>query len=241
MKRIWPVLFGLLLVVMPVVVHAQFEYATNADGTSLTITKYTGDGGDVTVPTNYDGLTVTGIGDNAFEKSGLTSVTIPDSVTNIGDLAFHLCSDLTSITMPSSVTNIGPDALHSCPALSNAYFAGSAPTVFSDVLANTNAIAYYLPGTAGWPAFSAQTGVPSVLWNPLIQPSAANFGILNNQFGFTITNAGTTNIPIVIEACTNLANASWTPLLSLTLTNSFYFSDPQWTNYPNRFYAIGFP
>jgi hypothetical protein len=55
------------------------------------------------------------------------------------------------------------------------------------------------------------------------------------------TNGGTNNIPIMLEACTNLASPVWVPLLSLTLSNSFYFSDPQWTNYSARYYGLGFP
>ncbi len=62
----------------------------------------------------------------------------------------------------------------------------------------------------------------------------------NNQFGFTIT--GTANIPMVVEGNADLANASWTPLQTCTLTNgSVYFSDPEWTNYPARFYRIRSP
>ena len=98
-----------------------------------------------------------------------------------------------------------------------------------------------MPGTTGWDAFSSKTRLPSVLWNPLIQADAASFGVSNNQFGFAITNATTTQIPIVVEACTNLASPVWVPLLSLTLSNSFYFSDPQWTNYSARYYGLGFP
>ena len=67
-----------------------------------------------------------------------------------------------------------------------------------------------------------------------------SFGVSNNQFGFNVT--GTANIPIVVEACTNLASPVWTVLRSLKLTNgSFYFSDPQWTNYSGRFYRISSP
>jgi hypothetical protein len=80
-----------------------------------------------------------------------------------------------------------------------------------------------------------------VLWNPLIQATGASFGVQSNQFGFTITNGTTNNLPIVVEACTNLASPVWTPLQTLTLTNSFHFSDPHWTNYPARYYGLGFP
>ena len=62
----------------------------------------------------------------------------------------------------------------------------------------------------------------------------------NNQFGFNIT--GTSNIPIVVEACTNLASPVWTALQSLTLTNGlFYFSEPLQTNGSGRYYRISSP
>ncbi len=57
------------------------------------------------------------IADLAFERCYLTSINIPDSVTNIGDRAFFLCRDLTSITIPDSVTSIGKDAFLDCPGL----------------------------------------------------------------------------------------------------------------------------
>jgi hypothetical protein len=73
-----------------------------------------------------------------------------------------------------------------------------------------------------------------------MQTSDGRFGVQNNQFGFTIT--GTANIPIVVEGCTNLANARWTALQGCTLTNgSIYFSDAQWTNYAARFYRLCVP
>ena len=46
-----------------------------------------------------------------------TSVTIPSSVTSIGDAAFAYCSWLTSVTIPSSVTNIGDEAFYGCESL----------------------------------------------------------------------------------------------------------------------------
>ena len=107
------------------------------------------------------------------------------------------------------------------------------------VFDGSNTTVYYLPGTTGWSNTFA--GVSAVLWRPQIQASGANFGVQNNQFGFNITNGSTTNIPIVVEACTNLAGPVWIPLTNVILTNSFYFSDPGWTNYPVRFYGLGFP
>jgi hypothetical protein len=78
------------------------------------------------------------------------------------------------------------------------------------------------------------------LWNPVIQTAGGRYGISSNQFGFNIT--GTANIPVAVEACTNLTSPVWMPLTNVTLTNgSIYFSDRQWTNCSERFYRICFP
>jgi len=72
---------------------------------------------------------------------------------------------------------------------------------------------------------------------PLILSAGAGFGVQTNRFGFIISWA--TNSPVVVEACTNLANPSWYPLATNSLTSgSSGFSDPQWTNYPGRFYRL---
>ena len=69
------------------------------------------------------------------------------------------------------------------------------------------------------------------------QISPASPGVRTNQFGFNII--GTSNIVVVVEASTNLANPTWSPLRTNTLTGgSSYFSDPQWTNYSSRFYRL---
>jgi hypothetical protein len=56
------------------------------------------------------------------------------------------------------------------------------------------------------------------------------------------TASGTGPLVIVVEACTNLANHAWSPVMTNKLTGgSSYFSDPQWTNYPARFYSLRSP
>jgi hypothetical protein len=184
---------------------------------------------------------VTNIGADAYYGCGdLTSVTISDGVTDLGEDAFYGCSGLTSITIPASVTNMGEGTFEYCVQLTNIYFKGDAPAADSSVFAHDNGplTAFYLPGATGWS--STFDGLPAVLWNAFIQAADGSFGVRNNQFGFNLT--GASNISIVVEACTNLANPVWTPLQTLVLSNGlFYFSDPQWTNYPARFYRLSSP
>jgi hypothetical protein len=209
----------------------------------------------VTIPNS-----VTNMGDSEFDQCHLlTGVTLSNSITNIGLDTFEDCYDLTNIVIPNSVTSIGTnaflyctsltnienDAFYGCTSLKNIYFAGNAPTPNNDTnvfLNDINATVYYMPKTIGWgPTFD---GLPTVLWNPQAQKDAS-FGVQNNQFGFNIT--GSSNLVVVVEACTNLANPVWSPVSTNTL-NTFigtngtsYFRDPQWTNYPSRFYGFSWP
>ncbi|MBR5168627.1 MAG: leucine-rich repeat domain-containing protein [Salinivirgaceae bacterium] len=71
------------------------------------------------------------IGDNAFKDcSGLTSITIPNTVKRIGNLAFYNCCNLTSATIPSTISSVGTFAFQDCNNLdyntyNNAYYLGN--------------------------------------------------------------------------------------------------------------------
>jgi hypothetical protein len=54
-KAAWLFLLGFLLLATRAAAQDEFDYMTNADGVTLTITNYTGAGGDVTIPTNING------------------------------------------------------------------------------------------------------------------------------------------------------------------------------------------
>lgn len=85
--------------------------------TTGTITKYIESDTVVVIPSKINGVTVETIGHGAFERSAVTSVTIPDSVTAIHDGAFANCSQLTNISIPNSVTSIGFSAFEHCTSL----------------------------------------------------------------------------------------------------------------------------
>ena len=82
----------------------------------------------VTIPNS-----VTNIGDSAFEDcAGLTSVTIPNSVTSIGDNVFYGCASLTNVTIRNSVTSIGDYAFYGCTSLTSVTIPNSVTSIGSD-------------------------------------------------------------------------------------------------------------
>jgi hypothetical protein len=204
----------------------------------------TGKAGDYTIP-----ISVTSIGDGAFRDcASLTSVNIGNSVTNIKVEAFAVCFNLTNITIGNGITSIEGEAFGSCPSLTSVYFTGNPPSVdtsaFSFQVTDTHFIdpttVYYLSGITGWNDFSANTSIPVALWLPQAQTGDASFGVRSNQFGFNINWAS--GHTVVVEACSNMANPVWQPVQTNTLvSDSVYFSDPQWTNYPTRFYRLRSP
>jgi len=205
---------------------------------TMTITGYYGSSDDVVIPGTIAGLPVTTIGLGALSDLNLTSVTIPNSVTNIGDYAFTDCTSLTNLTIGNSVTSIGAIAFSGCP-LTSVYFRGNSPSVDPTAFDEYNeTTVYHLPGTTGWGTNFA--GLPTALWslpNPLVLTTGPAFGIRTNQFGFTISWA--TNLSVVVEASTDLDHPAWAPVATNTLSGgSSFFSDPQWTNSPARFYRM---
>jgi len=184
--------------------------------------------------------TVTNIGDGALSGcNGLATVTLPDSLAKIPDSAFTSCANLKSVTVGNQVTNIGGFAFYHCTKLTGVYFRGNAPDLGDSVFVNANRpTVYYLPGTTGWDStFDNLRTKAWLLPNPVVLTTGSNFGLQNNTFGFTISWA--TNIPVVVEGSADLAHSVWTPVATNALTDGWsYFSDPQWTNYPTRFYRL---
>ena len=166
------------LLVRPAVAQAQFNFTVNRG--SITITGYTGPTGTMVIPGAINGLPVTNIGTNAFYNGGfptpyhLLAVTIPDSVTNIGQWAFAWqlglqsvslgnglvtigagafadCS-IPSITIPRRVTSLGYGAFAYCGPLFAVTFQGNAPSARDVFVGDSGVTVYYPVGTLGWGA-----------------------------------------------------------------------------------------
>ena len=66
------------------------------------------------------------IGRYAFEGcNGLTSITLPDGVTEIMECAITFCDSLRSVTLPASLSEIGGSVFYYCDRLTDISFAGS--------------------------------------------------------------------------------------------------------------------
>lgn len=115
--------------------------------------------GQVTIPSsvniNRTTYQVTGIGCNAFKNcSGLTGVTIPASVTTIGDGAFEQAG-LTSVTLPGNLLSIGTRAFKNCTMLTSLTIPESVKAI-------------------GESAFSGCSGITALTWNAINCPSNGN-------------------------------------------------------------------
>ena len=136
-------------------------------GNAYTVTDYTGNAAEVIIPSKYKGVAVTSIGEEAFRYcSGLTSITIPNSVTYIHFFAFDGCSGLTSITIPSSITYIADNAFSGCSELTNITLPNSVTSIGSFAFYGCSGLtSITIPSSVtyiGSSAFSGCSGLTSI-------------------------------------------------------------------------------
>ena len=81
------------------------------------LTRYFGSQSQVEIPGTFQNYTVTTIGHSVFDNDGITSITVPDTVTDIKDYAFASNKNLTSVKLPSKLEFLGTNAFFYCTKL----------------------------------------------------------------------------------------------------------------------------
>ena len=221
-----------LLMALPLLASAYDIAVENADGVTIYY-NYINNGTELVVSNgNYSGVVnipeevtymsrtrkVISIGERAFEWcSGLTSVTIPNSVTTIGFWAFYHCSGLTSVTIPNSVTSIGERAFFNCTGLTSVTIGNTVITICDYAFYNCSDLtSVTIPNsvtTIGGSAFSLCCSLTSVT----IPNSVTSIG----DWAFSGCSALTSvTIPNSVTSIGNYAFQGCSSLTSITIPNS---------------------
>lgn len=115
------------------------EYAETKAGTS---SAYGNPGltGDITIQSEVQGKPVTKIGDWSFTSTSITSVTMPDSIKEIGRQAFKSCNSLSSITLSNSLEIIGESGFMLCTSLQTIDLPDSLKVIDANAFYNDSAL-----------------------------------------------------------------------------------------------------
>lgn len=98
-------------------VNPASDFDCTAENGEVIITDYTGTREHVLIPSEIGGFPVTALADKAFYEKHVTTVVVPDSVTEIGDLCFSGDNYLVSLTLPDGLAELSYGALESCYSL----------------------------------------------------------------------------------------------------------------------------
>lgn len=114
-------------------VNPVSDFAYTADGGEVTITDYVGTSEHVLIPDTIDGLPVTALGHRAFYEKTVTTVVVPDSVTEIGAACFSGDNYLVSLKLPDGLKRLPPASLESCMRLYDFDLPQSLEKIYSSV------------------------------------------------------------------------------------------------------------
>jgi len=193
-----------------------FVYTTNNG--AITITKYTGTGGAVTIPSEINGLPVVSIGSQAFRVcTELVGVTIPYGVTNIGYRAFWGCARLTDLTIPSTTICLDGcsfENLHGLLSIrvdpANPAFGSSAEGVLFSK--DKTRLVYYPGGKAG--SYMIPNGVTNI--------GKCAFVDCSGLTSVTIPNSVTSLGAYAFFACSSLIDITIPPGITSIEDGTFY-------------------
>lgn len=162
----------------------------------------------VTIPN-----TITTIGDNAFSWcSRLTSITIPNSVTKIGNNAFEYCG-LTSITIPNSVTSIGRGAFKYCRDLTSITLPDNMTTIPGYLLCGCTSLpSVIIPSgvtSIEYGAFSSCSSITSIrIPSGVTSIGEGAFSTCQSLASLTLPSGVTTIGKMAFQNCNNLSSVN---------------------------------
>ena len=226
-----------------------YKFKPLTDSTAV-MTKYFGEASVVEIPimTVIDGSFryVTSI-EEAFiyDNSNLTSVTIPNSVTNIGTKAFSGCRALESINIPNSVTTIGKNAFWGCSALTSINIPNSVTTIgsgaFGDCSALTSINISNSVTTIGDGAFAGCSALTSIdIPNSVTTIGKDAFNQCTGLVSITIGNSVTLIGESAFEGCCGLTSITIPNSVTSIGARAFWGCDGLTSiNIPNTVTAIG--
>ena len=196
------------------------DFIGTDNGSAVTITNYTGAGGNVIIPSVMGGRPVTAIGTNAFNGlTTLTSVTIPNGVTRIDNGAFQGCANLTSVTIPSTVTTIGDGVFLACARLTSV----SIPSAVTVIRAGT------FLGCSGLTSITIPSAVTSIEEGAFYSCT----GLRNIYFLGNAPTATVTSFQLVTAAGTYQSGTTGWASTYYGLTMSAATAAPTLTNQPS--------
>ena len=150
-------------------------------------------------------------GGSFFGCTSLTSVTIPNSVTNIGNKAFYNCKSLTSITIPNNVTSIGDETFYDCESLTNVIIGNSVISIGYNAFVNCKSLTSVTFGknltSISFGAFQFCTSLTSVtIPNSVTSIGESAFYNCTSLTNIAIPNSVTIIDDYAFENCTSLTS-----------------------------------
>ena len=168
-------------------VAGDFGYVRNASNDGVVITYYTGRANNVTVPDTLDSLPVVGFTTNVFRRNtNLTSISLPDTITELPAEAFSGCESLGTIKLPANLVSIGNNAFYDCRSLASIDFPSGLQTIGSQAFRGTGLVTIDIPAsvqTIGAGAFYELLTLVEVTINANLTSMSA--GVFYNCYNLT--------------------------------------------------------